>query len=155
MVRTQIYIGPLQLYFMQSAITFILQRCQVPISTQMVTIGCEQNDSQKLHTSLTNCSTLPTLAVFFLIATEHIPIFLNNSGEFVLRGHVVLNCMYTEALGSRVHCDTLSPPELRQLTLAMKMHLPSVPHVWEHVFSLLLQLPSPAILLRFLNQSCR
>ena len=141
------YIGPLQLYFMQSVITFILQRCQVPVSTQMVTIGCEQNDSQKLHTSLTNCSTLPTLAVlylffFFLIATEQIPIFLNNSEEFVLSGHVVLNCMYAEALGSRVHCDTLSPPEFRQLTLAVKMHLPSVPHVWEHMFSLLLQLPS-------------
>ena len=140
------YIGPLQLYFMQSVITFILQRCQVPVSTQMVTIGCEQNDSQKLHTSLTNCSTLPTLAVlyvfFFSQQQNRSLFFLNNSGEFVLSGHVVLNCMYAEALGSRVHCDTLSPPELRQLTLAVKMHLPSVPHVWEHMFSLLLQLPS-------------
>ena len=37
----------------------------------MVTIGCEQNDSQKLHTSLTYCSTLPTLAVLYLFFFSH------------------------------------------------------------------------------------
>lgn len=111
----------------------------------MVTIGYEQNNSQKSHKSLTNCNTWPTLPVLYLFVCLFVshsngtdPYFFEQQWGVCVEQPCGMKFMYAEALGAHVHCDTLSPPELRELTLAVKIHLLSVPHTWERMFSLFL-----------------